>query len=441
MEVKGKTITYPFGSKRISLTQLRQLAQALELPIGGNSADLQVMVEGKLREMERDPSSVQVVLEKDTGNGQTMLLEDESGPFLLVGTPDPISANHADSLDNVSISVKQDLQCTERSSEVQFAYEKFQVTELELQEQLEIAKVEICSLGEKLEQQRLSEEKLVQSLSNAEEKVSELISENNKLKNQLLLCPDLETLKKEVQQGKERIKELWTRNCDQVRELDRIIMEKDQEICVLRQMCLTINTTASQSGAPEQLCDPIIPVSTCVTLPSFTHFVCGKPTMATGVCETCTEVAQTTPTERSVTTTLLQSVCRSQVHTGVTQTTPMQRSVSTTTRPVYDSPVQTEQQLFVEHLPGGTDLESTTTQTRSFTRPITQPAQGRRALQTTTHLDPQVTQLSGIPQTLYALPSSASVLPSNEVMARNRFIDPLTLQATSPYVPSIQPIQ
>ena len=73
----------------------------------------------------------------------------------------------------------------------------------------------------------------MQLLSDAEEKISELISENNKLKNQLLLYPDLETLKKEVQQGKERIKELWTRNCDQVRELDRIIMEKDQEICVL----------------------------------------------------------------------------------------------------------------------------------------------------------------------------------------------------------------
>ena len=103
------------------------------MPTGGNSADLQVMVEGKLREMEKDPSSV---LEKDTGNGQTMLLEDESGPFLQVGIPDPISATHADSLDNVSASVKQDLQCTERNSEEQFAYEKFQVTELELQEHL-----------------------------------------------------------------------------------------------------------------------------------------------------------------------------------------------------------------------------------------------------------------------------------------------------------------
>ena len=112
-------------------------------------------------------------------------------------------------------------------------------------------------------------------------------------------------------------------------------MEKDQEICVLRQMCLTNNTIASQSGELKQISDPIIPVSTCVTLPSFTHFVCGKPATATGVCETGTQVAQTTPTERSVTTTLLQSVSSSQVHTGVTQTIPLQRSISTTTRPVY----------------------------------------------------------------------------------------------------------
>ena len=33
------------------------------------------------------------------------------------------------------------------------------------------------------------------------------------------------------------------------------------------------------------------------------------------------------------------------------------------------------------------------------------------------------------------------MLPFNEVMTRNRAIDPLTMQAASPYVPSIQPIQ
>ena len=120
----------------------------------------------------------------------------KQGPFLQVGTPDPISHTHSDALDSVSTSVKQELQCTERNSEISFAYEQFLVAEPELQDQLEVAKVEICTLAEKLEQQRLSEEKLMQSLSDAEEKVSELMSENNKLKNQLLLCPDLDKLKK-----------------------------------------------------------------------------------------------------------------------------------------------------------------------------------------------------------------------------------------------------
>ena len=70
MTTKGKKVTYPLVSKRISLAQLRQLAQALGLPSAGNSFDLQVIVEGKLREMERDPSGVQLVLEEDVGGGQ-----------------------------------------------------------------------------------------------------------------------------------------------------------------------------------------------------------------------------------------------------------------------------------------------------------------------------------------------------------------------------------
>ena len=82
MEAKGKRIAYPWGSKRVRLTQLRQLAQALELPITGGNADLQVMVEGKLREM-RDPSSIQVVLKESIVEGQqTILLEYVNGTFL-----------------------------------------------------------------------------------------------------------------------------------------------------------------------------------------------------------------------------------------------------------------------------------------------------------------------------------------------------------------------
>ena len=91
MESKTKRIAYPWGSKRVSLAQIRQLShdQALDLPLAGNNADLQVMVEGKLRDMERDPSCVQVVLEEGVAEGQqTMLLEDENGTFLEIVTPE-----------------------------------------------------------------------------------------------------------------------------------------------------------------------------------------------------------------------------------------------------------------------------------------------------------------------------------------------------------------
>ena len=89
MKSKTKRIAYPWGSKRVSLAQIRQLAQALNLPLAGNNADLQVMVEGKIRNIERDPSCVQVVLEEGVAEGQqTMLLEDENGTFLEIVTPE-----------------------------------------------------------------------------------------------------------------------------------------------------------------------------------------------------------------------------------------------------------------------------------------------------------------------------------------------------------------
>ena len=63
------------------------MAQALDLPSSGSNSDLQVIVEGKLREMERDPSCIQLVLEGVDGGHQTILLEDESGPFLEIVSP------------------------------------------------------------------------------------------------------------------------------------------------------------------------------------------------------------------------------------------------------------------------------------------------------------------------------------------------------------------
>ena len=57
-----RKILFPLSSRRLKLYQLQQLAQALELPTGASSDDLRVMVEEKLRTMDRNPFNTQVVM-------------------------------------------------------------------------------------------------------------------------------------------------------------------------------------------------------------------------------------------------------------------------------------------------------------------------------------------------------------------------------------------
>ena len=100
-------------------------------------------------------------------------------------------------------------------------------------------------------EQQLSTMDYQQLLSDAEERAAELLAtnqqltatlvevkermeglgvENEQLKHELTVCSDSEALKKELQQGQNRIKELWKKNCEQVKEFDLIIWEKDKEL-------------------------------------------------------------------------------------------------------------------------------------------------------------------------------------------------------------------
>ena len=51
MELSGRRKTYPLNSRRGGFKQWHLLAQALDIPVTTTSPDLQVMVEGKLREL------------------------------------------------------------------------------------------------------------------------------------------------------------------------------------------------------------------------------------------------------------------------------------------------------------------------------------------------------------------------------------------------------
>ena len=82
MEFTTQRVVNPLNSNCISLAQLRQLAQTLDLPVTASMVDLKVMVDEKLRELERDPVNVQIVVKEIPDGSQSLELQDESGTFL-----------------------------------------------------------------------------------------------------------------------------------------------------------------------------------------------------------------------------------------------------------------------------------------------------------------------------------------------------------------------
>ena len=83
-KVQQKKVVLPLNSRRLKLYQLQQLAQALELPIEAPSNDLRVMVEEKLRVMERDTLNTQVVVNLQEEGTENLSFQDEEGQFLHI---------------------------------------------------------------------------------------------------------------------------------------------------------------------------------------------------------------------------------------------------------------------------------------------------------------------------------------------------------------------
>ena len=92
MEPQSRNIVYPLNCRHISIAQLRQLAQALGFPVTASSTDLQVMVEEKLRELERDPKNVQLVVNEISDSLQSLELQNENRTFLETTTPNSSKA-------------------------------------------------------------------------------------------------------------------------------------------------------------------------------------------------------------------------------------------------------------------------------------------------------------------------------------------------------------
>ena len=80
---RARGLTVPLNSKRLTVTHLRAIAKAMNLPTGASTDEVRQIIEGELSRRKKEPRNVQVVVSEDGG----VILQDEDGPFLIVEEP------------------------------------------------------------------------------------------------------------------------------------------------------------------------------------------------------------------------------------------------------------------------------------------------------------------------------------------------------------------
>ena len=77
----------PLNSKRLTSVYVQTIARAMELPMKGSVAETRQMIEGKLSDVGREPTNVQVIIQEDEDGAEQVSLTDVLGVFL---GPEPI---------------------------------------------------------------------------------------------------------------------------------------------------------------------------------------------------------------------------------------------------------------------------------------------------------------------------------------------------------------
>ena len=99
--------TYHLNSKRLKTRQLKRIAAALGITESASAEDTRTIIEGKLREMDTDPSEVQVIIQEGDKDNGTLFLMNNEGVILTVEAP--IEDSHI-------IPVRRFAQCTARQT-------------------------------------------------------------------------------------------------------------------------------------------------------------------------------------------------------------------------------------------------------------------------------------------------------------------------------------
>ena len=208
----------PLNSRRLTNAHLRRIAHAMELPVSVPGDQLRQMVDGKLIAMEKEPRNVQVLITEAESGEESLALQDEGGVFVEVAAaavPEAAARNESETGSG----------CLDSEAE-----EDEERTLEELREELEQVMEE---------NKRLKEELTNQQRENAEtlEMLDQQTAELEQVKTDLAEAASssrVEELTSELQREKDRTKDVWRLNCEQVVRCDTELAEKESEIARLK---------------------------------------------------------------------------------------------------------------------------------------------------------------------------------------------------------------
>ena len=176
---------FPWGSQRLTLKQIQQLASGLDLPTAATRSDLEVMISGKLTDMLHDPKCVQVIV-LGTEQGEELSLQD-MGEIFLVVPPVTNAVSKSPTPSEGSWSTEDVGGLLGELAQLRNMLQTLEEGKLALHVELESSRAEVA------------------------------------------------LLKAELSKANEKTLELWQENCKQLIQFDSAILERDREVRLLRE--------------------------------------------------------------------------------------------------------------------------------------------------------------------------------------------------------------
>ncbi len=210
----------PLNSRRLKAAHLRALAEQLDLPTSASADETRQLVEGKLEGLNKEPRNVQVIIQEVDDGSASLYLTDEDGVFCraTIDAATPFLVNLQAPDKELQQSTQDDLHDDGESTVEHLAEQLQTVTE---------------ALAESQEHVHQLEQEIAEMHSQAEQAEKQLRSE--------LSCSS-----QAVVRGKERLKQVWRLNCEQVAEYEELLAAKDAELERLRDLLARRDESGSQ---------------------------------------------------------------------------------------------------------------------------------------------------------------------------------------------------